>query len=166
MTAKLLLLAASVAVLAALPASAEPPRPFLLKAIQGDNAEIRLGKLAQRKAENRQVRDFGATLIDDHRMARDQASQVAQRLGIDPPSGVAPEAKREYSKLEGMSGPRFDREFVSYMIGDHQKDIAEFKREARSDNGPVGRLAQKQLPTLEKHLHIAENLADQRISRR
>jgi len=65
-----------------------------------------------------------------------------------------------------MSGVAFDREFVSYMVEDHRKDIADFKKEASNDKGPADRLAQKQLPTLEKHLKIAQSLSSERLSRR
>jgi putative membrane protein len=44
------------------------------------------------------------------------------------------------------------------MVEDHQKDIAEFKKEAGSGQGPVPQLAAQTLPTLEKHLRIAQSL--------
>jgi len=141
-------------------------KQFLTKAIQGDNSEIELGRLAQRQARSDQVRQFANTLVDDHTKARDEATKVAQNLGVTPPDGVMPDAAQESAKLRNMSGIGFDREFVSYMVKDHKKDIADFKKEANDHHGPVGQLAQKQLPTLEKHLKIAESLSDQRISRR
>jgi hypothetical protein len=44
------------------------------------------------------------------------------------------------------------------MVHDHKQDIHDFSRMAHAHGGPVGDLAQKQLPTLRKHLHIAESL--------
>jgi putative membrane protein len=44
------------------------------------------------------------------------------------------------------------------MVEDHQKDIAEFKKEAGSGHGPAQQLATQTLPTLEKHLQIAKSL--------
>jgi putative membrane protein len=40
----------------------------------------------------------------------------------------------DYDKLAKESGPRFDRAFASHMVMGHEKDIAEYKKEAkRSD---------------------------------
>ena len=72
---------------------------------------------------------------------------------------MAPEARDEAAKLARLSGRAFDAEFARYMIEDHRKDIADFETEARG-GGPVTRaLATGTLPTLHKHLEIAERLA-------
>jgi putative membrane protein len=131
---------------------------FLKDAIKGDNSEIKLGQLAERKGGKPAVRQFGRTLVADHLKAKAQASRVASRLGISPPSRSMLKADAEYLKLKVLSGKSFDREFVSYMVSDHKHDIQDFSRMAHAHNGPVGDLAQKQLPTLRKHLHIAESL--------
>ncbi|HEX3652062.1 MAG TPA: DUF4142 domain-containing protein [Rhizomicrobium sp.] len=131
---------------------------FLKDAIKGDNSEIRLGQLAARNGATAAVRDYGRILVADHRKAKAQASRVANQIGIEPPSGAMLKADAEYVKLRVLSGKSFDREFVGYMIKDHQQDIHDFSAMARTHNGPVGDLAQKQLPTLRKHLHMAESL--------
>ena len=59
---------------------------FLKDAIKGDNSEIKLGQLAARSGGTPAVRDFGRTLVADHRKAKAQASRVADKLGIIPPS--------------------------------------------------------------------------------
>ncbi|HEY1637490.1 MAG TPA: DUF4142 domain-containing protein [Rhizomicrobium sp.] len=141
-------------------AFAAPPsrEDFLKDAIKGDNSEIKLGQLAERKGGKPAVRQFGRTLVADHLKAKAEASRVASRLGISPPSRSMLKADAEYVKLKVLSGKSFDREFVSYMVHDHKQDIHDFSRMAHAHSGPVGDLAQKQLPTLRKHLHIAESL--------
>jgi uncharacterized protein (DUF305 family) len=66
--------------------------------------------------------------------------------------------QRSYDKLSGMTGTDFDKEFVNHMIQDHQKDIADFTKEADAKDGKVSDLAAKQLPTLKKHLAMAQAL--------
>ncbi len=58
----------------------------------------------------------------------------------------------------GLNGSEFDREFARYMVQDHEKDISKFKNEASSGRGAVPQLAERTLPTLDKHLHMAESL--------
>jgi putative membrane protein len=131
---------------------------FLKDAIKGDNSEIRLGHLAARSGSRPAVRDFGQTLVADHTKAKAQAGRVARQLGVDVPSGAMLKADAEYLKLQALSGRSFDREFVGYMIRDHQQDIHDFTAFARGHRGAVGDLAQAQLPTLHKHLRMAEDL--------
>jgi putative membrane protein len=153
--------AALVAALTAVSGALAGPsnrQDFLKDAIKGDNSEIRLGQLAARNGGTPAVREYGRTLMTDHMKAKKEASRVANQLGVQPPSGAMLKADAEYVKLRVLSGKSFDREFVGYMIDDHKQDIRDFSAMARSHSGPVGDLAQKQLPTLRKHLHIAESL--------
>lgn len=131
---------------------------FLKDAIKGDNSEIRLGHLAARSASRPAVRDYGQTLVADHTKAKAQAARVARQIGVDVPSGAMLKADAEYVKLQALSGKSFDREFVGYMIGDHRQDIHDFAAFARAHRGRVGDMAQAQLPTLHKHLRMAEDL--------
>jgi putative membrane protein len=47
------------------------------------------------------------------------------------------------------------------MVKDHKKDIAEYKEEAGASNSPASTYAEHALPTLDKHLRIAESLERQ-----
>jgi putative membrane protein len=139
-------------------AFAKTEKEFINDAIKGDNSEIAMGQLAVTKGGSEPVRTFGQTLIDDHSKAKTDASAVATQMGVSPPSEMPPDAHSEMTKLQQLSGRDFDKEFVRVMVEDHQKDIAEFKKEAGSVHGPVQQLAAQTLPTLEKHLRIAQSL--------
>lgn len=148
------------ALLAAGPAFAQgkSEQTFVTKAIQGNLAEVQLGQLAQQKAEDSRVRDFGKTLVQDHSANNQKAEALAQALHITPPTEPNAEQKRMYDRLSKLSGDSFDREFASHMVTDHQKDIAEFGQEAKSSNPQVAAYANQTLPDLKKHLQIAEGL--------
>ncbi|MBV9882554.1 MAG: DUF4142 domain-containing protein, partial [Sphingomonadaceae bacterium] len=63
------------------------------------------------------------------------------------------------SRLQRLSGPAFDREFVRYMTRDHREDIAKFEQQVRTGDRRTAALARAQLPTLREHLRIAESLS-------
>jgi putative membrane protein len=153
-----LALIAAAALLVSTAAWAGPREDFLKDAIRGDNSEIKLGHLAAQDGGSRAVRVYGRTLAADHSKAKVQAAQVARQLGIDVPSRAMLKADAEYLKLRALSGRSFDREFVGYMIDDHKQDIQTFRHAAQTHRGPVGKLANEQLPTLRKHLHMAEQI--------
>ena len=138
--------------------AAAPASKFLHDAIRGDNSETRLGALIASRGHNAAVRAFGRTIERDHSAARAQAATVARRMGVSVPTSMMPEARAEYAKLERMRGRAFDREVRRYMVNDHEKDIADFRDQARHGNRLTAALAQRQLPTLRKHLRIAESL--------
>lgn len=149
----------ATAILAATPAlAAKPAANFLRDAIKGDNSEVRLGRLIENRGASAQVRDFGRTLVRDHSAGRIQASALARRMGVRPPREMMAEARAEYAKLSHMRGRRFDMEVRRYMINDHQKDIGEFMAQARGGDPRTSHLARATLPTLRKHLRIAESI--------
>ena len=148
----------TAALLASSAVSAAPASKFLHDAIQGDNSETRLGSLIASRGSSAEVRRFGRTLESDHSTARIQASAVARRMHVSVPTSSMPEARAEYAKLQRLHGHAFDREVKRYMIHDHQKDISEFEKQARSGDRQTAELARAQLPVLRKHLRIAESL--------
>jgi putative membrane protein len=63
-------------------------------------------------------------------------------------------------RLSKLSGESFDRAYMESMVKDHKKDVAEFRQESKAgENAQVKNFAAKTLPTLESHLHEAENIA-------
>lgn len=132
-------------------------KDFLSTAIKGDNSEVSLGNLAADQGGSVGVKSFGEVLVTDHSHHMQQASLLAKQMGVAPPAEGTPEAQQEYAKLRTLKGEEFDREFVSHMIMDHQKDIAEYKEQAKGE-GPVAKLAAQSVPVLEKHLQLAESL--------
>ncbi len=139
-------------------ARADHAGDFLTDAAKGDNAEIMMGKLALKKAQNPAVKKFGQTLVTDHTKAKKEVAELATTVSVAVPSNVKPEARDMYENLVKMSGADFDRAFVAHMVEDHQKDIAAFTKEASAGDAKVSALATKQLPTLKKHLSIAQSL--------
>ncbi|MBV9529276.1 DUF4142 domain-containing protein [Sphingomonas sp.] len=144
------------AIFVATPAFAAPSAHFLKDAVEGDYSESTLGKLIQAHGASAQVRDFGAALNRDHSAALPKAQAVAAREHLHIRATMAPEARDELYRLKRLSGAHFDREVARYMIDDHKKDIAEFKEQARTGDKATAALATATLPTLRKHLAMAE----------
>lgn len=133
---------------------------FISTAIQGDMAEVDVGKLAQEKGQSEAVKQFGAMLMNDHGEHKTKADQVANELGVKPPSGPSISQKATYAKLKMLSGASFDRSFATAMVKDHQHDIKEYQKEASKDDA-AGKLAKETLPVLQKHLQTAQSLEKQ-----
>jgi putative membrane protein len=135
-------------------------RKFVRKAAQGGMAEVELGQLAAQKGSNDEVKQFGQRMVDDHTKANDQLKQVASSKGVDLPQDLDAKDKALKARLSGLSGAQFDKAYMSSMVKDHKKDVAEFQQE--SSNGKdseVKSFASQTLPTLQDHLKQAQTIA-------
>ena len=155
-----LVVAAAAAIAMAGAARAASDEAFLKKALQGDNSEVQLGRIAAERGGSPEARNFGQMLVTDHGQHKMQVVPLAQAHRITDVDTAMPAANAEAAKLQGLSGRAFDHEFGRYMVRDHKADIADYRREAARAHDPaVRKLAQGTLPTLHKHLNAAERLA-------
>jgi putative membrane protein len=143
----------------AAPSADKNSQKFIQDVIAGNLAEVQVGKLAQDKSMDDGVRSFGDMLVKDHSAGNEKATEVANAIGVTPPTEPNSKQKAMYDKLSKLSGPAFDREFAKMMVDDHRKDIKDFEKEAKSQSEQVAAFAKDTLPTLHKHLDSAESLA-------
>jgi putative membrane protein len=139
-------------------ATDSPDSRFLTEAIRGDMAEVKLGQLAQMRGQSEAVREFGKMLADDHSKAQKKASDLAKELNVTPPTQPTAEQMQEYAALARLSGAEFDRQFAANMVKGHQEEIAKFERQTKSSESKVAELAEGALPTLRRHLAMAQRL--------
>ena len=133
-------------------------RTFATKAAQGGLAEVELGKLAMEKASSPDVKQFAQRMIDDHSKANDQLKETAGKDNITIPEAMDKKDEALKKKLERLSGPQFDRAYMTAMVKDHRGDVSEFKDEAsRGSNADLKSFASSTLPTLQEHLKMAED---------
>ena len=135
-------------------------KQFLKMAADANMTEAHLGQMAEAQASEDAVKNFGKMLDQDHTKAYTQLQQVASKDGQSIPTGINVRQDRSIEQLMHLKGKNFDRSFVRDEIQDHQRAIAEFKREAqRGENPGLKSYAQQTLPVLENHLHQAQDLA-------
>jgi putative membrane protein len=130
---------------------------FIKAAIEGNLAEVDVGKLAQEKGKSDAVKKYGEMLVTDHGKANEAAKTAAQQVGVEPPSGSSVGEKATYLKLKVLSGDAFDKSFANTMVSDHESDIREYQKAAKKTDA-VGQYAESSLPTLRKHLQEAKAL--------
>jgi len=119
---------------------------------------VQLGQLAAQRAQSPEVKQFGQRMVTDHTAANDKLKQVASQKGVTLPADLDSSSRREYDKLEKLSGSKFDREYMSHMVSDHKKDVKEFESEAKSGkDADLKTFASTTLPTLQEHLKMAQS---------
>jgi len=133
---------------------------FVKKAAQGGMAEVEFGQLALQKASNPEVKKFAQRMVDDHSKANNQLKEVASSKNITLPQSLDAKDQATKQKLSTLSGDQFDKAYMSDMVKDHTKDVAEFQHESSSAKDPaVKDFATQTLPTLQDHLKEAKEIA-------
>ena len=133
---------------------------FVKKAASGGMAEVELGQLAVKNGSSEQVKQFGQRMIDDHTKANDQLKQIASQEHVKLPTEPDQQDRATKARLEKLTGAQFDQAYMSEMVTDHKKDVAEFARESKSAKNPaIKDFAQQTLPVLREHLKQAEQIA-------
>lgn len=133
-------------------------RHFATRAAEAGMGEVELGKLAEQKAENKQVKQFGARMVHDHSQANDRLKQIAATGNMTLPMRLETSAQKDLDKLTKLSGEQFDRAYISKQVSGHEKLIKEFKKEAQSGkDADLRAFASNTLPTLEEHLQLAKS---------
>jgi putative membrane protein len=146
-------------------AAEKPSQAFLKKAIEGNYAEVQMGQLAQKNGQSDGVKNFGQMLSNDHSAANQKAIDAAKSMGVTPPDGPNAKQKADYEKMSKMTGAQFDKQFATHMVADHQKDIAEYKKESKQSDAAAD-YAKGQIDTLQKHLDTAKSLSSNKTSSR
>lgn len=150
--------AASTAIAAATLSAGD--KEFVTKAAQGGMVEVTLGTLATKQGHSRQVKAFGAQMVQDHGKANKELIALAKKLGVKLPKAVSKEQQEESAKLMKLKGEAFDKAYMETMVKDHKMDVADFEKESKSgENAQVKAWAAKTLPTLQMHLKMAEGNA-------
>lgn len=151
------------------PAPAAPAGPpplaaadaaFITAAAQGGLAEIQAAQLAQTTSRSPKVKAYAAKMISDHNQADDQLKQVATAKGAALPTAPSDAEAQQYTTLQSLKGRKFDHEYVTDQVADHQQMLQLFQAEAQGGTDPdLKTLAANTVPTIQAHLDQANALA-------
>src|ERR1700744_1467140 len=137
-----------------------PDASFFKNAAEGGMSEVELGQLAQEKATNPAVKEFGAMMVKDHSAANEKLKALAARKQVSLPDSPSVMQKASKAKLNVLSGDTFDKSYVKGMIEDHKTDIKEFQKEAsEGKDADAKAFAAATLPTLQAHLTKIQSIA-------
>ena len=141
------------------------PEELVAKIHALDAMEIRMGRLAQKKSRDPDVRRFGLLLERDHKVSDSKLQEFARQTGI--PMGVyKPDAddRAMEKQLSSLDGSAFDAAFVEHMKMGHEKAVKALSAARLSTTNPklsdfVGRL----LPILTQHDRLAGKLQGKKL---
>lgn len=123
-------------------------------------AEIEMGKLAQSKSQNPEVKTYAQQMIDDHTKGLTEVQGVAQTKGVTLPTELDAKHKAMSNRLAKLSGEKFDREYMKVGgVASHKEAHALLKKNQKAAKDPdVQGLVTKMMPIVEQHLKAAQQM--------
>jgi putative membrane protein len=135
---------------------------FIRDAASSGQMEVRLGQLAQSKASNAAVKQFGQRMVTDHTRMEDQLNSVVATTGVTLNPTINARHQAVVNRMERVSSSGFDRAYMNAMIQAHQDDVNRFQAETQSAQSvQVRNLATNSLPVLQQHLSLALQVGNQ-----
>jgi len=132
---------------------------YIRQAMRGNFLEIALGRLAESRADNSEVKEFGERMITDHNSMNQQWTTLAQKNGMRIDLTLDPAAKQSVERLEDLKGAEFDQAYMTDMIRQHEQALASFQRMAVSARTPeVRQMASSGVPIIRDHLTLAQQV--------
>jgi len=139
----------------------EDDSQYLVEAAETDMKEIEIGKLAQQKGTDPEVKAFGKMLIDDHTKSSGEVKTLASRKNISLPTSLTEKGKEAYDKLNEKTGLDFDKKFVEMMVDGHEKMIEKMNKAGeKAADEEIRVWASNKIPTLTTHLEHAKKLKE------
>jgi putative membrane protein len=125
-----------------------------------DQFEIQAAKLAERNAQDDQIKQFARQIAQDHQQSSQALQQAAQRAGIQVSQQLKPAQQAMLQDLQQMQGQDFDRAWLYGNVAGHTIAVLKYRDAAReSQNEQLKEFAQQTLPKLQQHLQKAQELA-------
>ena len=135
-------------------------KEFVSKAGMGGLYEVQAGNLALQKAQSAEVKAFAQRMVTDHSQANTELAQLATTKGLALPTELSGDHENTVEHLNGLSGAAFDKMYMTHMVEDHNKDVAEFeKASTTASDADVKAWAGKTLPTLQQHQQQAKDIS-------
>ena len=141
--------------------SSDVDRDWVNEQLLDGDREVALGRLAQERGANADVRAFGATMVEKHTMAGTELKRIANRHNV--PAAPRPGGNGgDFDRLSKLTGDAFDRAYIELMVDNHDDALEALEKKANDgdEHADVRDWAAKMVPDVRAHLERAKNLRE------
>ncbi len=131
---------------------------FIDEALMKGWVEIANAKLALQRSSSQEVKGFAQHMIRDHENMNAELLNLARDKNVPLAEGDELQERTKPLMLKVRVGEFFDIAYANNQVIAHQQTLRLFQRAAQSADDDVKAFVQKQLPIMERHLRMAEQL--------
>lgn len=135
--------------------------------VTANQVDIENGKLAKKKASNKDVLAFARRMINEHTDVNKQVNDLTAKLNMTPEDNtlsksLKADGKTDLDKLKNLSSTKFDKAYIDAEIKLQQKviDVADTKLVPNVKNEELKALLVKVRTALAAHLERAQTIKD------
>lgn len=141
-------------------------RKAIMDMAMSNMAEVEMGKMAQSKSQNADVKAFGQKMVDDHGKALTEVQTLAQSKGVTLPTELDAKHKALAAKLEKANGTAFDKAYTKQGgVAAHKDTLAKLQKASKAaKDADVKAQVDKTIPVVQEHLKHAEQVASGKMS--
>jgi putative membrane protein len=135
---------------------------FVNAAAISDMYEVEAGSIAQERASNPNVKEFGERMVKAHTETTDKLKSTLASINakVTPPAHLDDRRQGMIDELRGAKDADFDARYLAQQVDAHREALILMRGYAKSgDNPAVRKLAAKTVSLVQSHLDMAEHLA-------
>lgn len=133
--------------------------------VAANTVDIDAGKLAQKMAQDAEVKAFAQQMVTDHTGVNKQASALVKKLKVTPRDSELSKSLKQggadnIAKLKSLKGKEFDRAYVDNEVSYHQAVIDALDKTLipNASNAELKETLVKTRPAFVAHLEHAKQL--------
>lgn len=133
--------------------------------VTANTVDINAGKLAEKKAHNKEVKTFAKQMVTDHTGVNKQATALVKKLKVTPEDSDTSKSLKEggdanLAKLKGLKDASFDKEYVDNEVTYHQTVIDALDKTLipNAKNAELKDMLVKVRPAFVAHLEHAKQI--------
>jgi len=132
---------------------------FLQAAANNCAWKMNLGDLAKKQAASNEVKKYGEKMATDHGQYYQELNRLADRKGVAFAADSDQVRKNTFVFLSQEYGAAFDRNYISLMIDDNQRDLSLYRKEAeKGHDEEIRAFAANIIKKLESYVLAAEKI--------
>lgn len=133
----------------------EKDADFVVNAIAGNYAEIKLAQLALNKSSDAKVKELATKIEADHTKILNELKEYANKRGITVPMEETNDANDDITDLSKKDAKDFDEKWCEALEDKHQKTINSFEsRVDKTEDVELKNWIASTLPDLKSHLEM------------
>jgi putative membrane protein len=134
---------------------------FIRETSADNTLEIRLGRLAERKATRADVKQFGQRMVTDHAKLEDQFQHLASAGGVTIERAFGAKHEAKLDSLQKAPAKNFDRAYMTSMVVYHAEYVGRFERGSKeAHSAKLRELNADALKVMQQHLSMAKEIAE------
>jgi len=135
---------------------------YIREAASLNQAEVRLGTLAEQRSSNTAVKQFAQQMVASHSSMGQQWTSLAAQSGLPTSVPLNSIQQQSADQLSKLSRADFDRAYMNAMVADHEQAAGTLQRIGTyAQSAEVKRLAASGVSATQQHLSLARQVASQ-----